>query len=99
MPLTVTRTSGHFPNACATAPVKPTFTQSEAVVYFPTKYSTATKLDTGHLNWFPYIPVQNDVNFDISPITPKLVKSVLFKKKSTSAPGPGPCCTQIKNQT
>ena len=70
--------------------VKPTLPQSETDVYSPTKYSTEAKLDTGHLNWFPYIPVQNDkyVNFDISPIAPKLVKSVLFKNKSTSAPRP-----------
>ena len=46
--------------------VKPTFSQPEADAYFPAKYSTTLKLDTGRLNWFPYIPVGNveRVDFD-----------------------------------
>ena len=69
--------------------VKPSFTKYDADNYFPAKYSQPLHLNMSNLNWFPYIPVPyaEGSDFDLGPVTPKLVKSVLQKKKATSAPG------------
>jgi hypothetical protein len=40
------------------------------------------------LSWFPYLPEKKFGHaFDMSPITPSLVRKVLGSKKATSAPG------------
>ena len=54
------------------------------------KYSNPCKLDFDKTRWFPYIPVPDDTNtpFDLRPITPKQVKSILASKQATSLPGP-----------
>jgi hypothetical protein len=41
------------------------------------------------LSWFPYLPEEKfGHGFDLSPITPSLVRKVLSSKKATSSPGP-----------
>jgi hypothetical protein len=41
------------------------------------------------LSWFPYLPEKKfEHAFDITPITPSLVRKVLGSKRATSAPGP-----------
>lgn len=67
----------------------PTFSAESANMYYPGKYSKPVHLDFAQLHWFPHLPVENKTcQFDLSHVTPKFVKSVLQKKKPTSAPGP-----------
>jgi hypothetical protein len=41
------------------------------------------------LSWFPYLPEEKFGHaFDMSPITPSLVRKVLGSKKASLAPGP-----------
>jgi hypothetical protein len=45
---------------------------------FPEKYKVLVRLQQGHLSWFPYLPEEKFGHaFDVSPITPSLVRRVL----------------------
>jgi hypothetical protein len=57
--------------------------------YYPEKYQVPVRLQQGHLSWFPYLPEDKFGHaFDMSPITPSLVRKVLSLKKATLLPGP-----------
>jgi hypothetical protein len=57
--------------------------------YYPEKYQVLVRLQQGHLSWFPYLLEDKFGHaFDMSPITPSLVRKVLSSKKATSSPGP-----------
>jgi hypothetical protein len=57
--------------------------------YYPEKYLVPVRLQQGPLSWFPYLPEDKfEHAFDLSPITPSLVRKVLSSKKATSLPGP-----------
>jgi hypothetical protein len=57
--------------------------------YYPEKYQVLVRLQQGPLSWFPYLPEEQfGHTFDMSPITPSLVRKVLSSKKATSLPDP-----------
>ena len=67
----------------------PQFPVEVANRYYPEKYQVPVRLQQGPLSWFPYLPEDKFGHaFDMSPITPSLVRKVLSSKKATSAPGP-----------
>jgi hypothetical protein len=67
----------------------PKFPVEVANRYYPEKYQVPVRLQRGPLSWFPYLPEERFGHaFDMSPITPCLVRRVLGSKKATSAPGP-----------
>ena len=57
-------------------------------MYFPEKYSQPNPVDLEALIWFPYLPMPVSTPFDLEPIRPRHIKTVLQSKKPTSAPGP-----------
>ena len=65
-----------------------TFSEDDANMYFPEKYSQPNPVDLEALIWFPYLPMPVSTPFDLEPIRPKHIKTVLQSKKPTSAPGP-----------
>ncbi len=70
-------------------PVYPTFDKPTADRYYPQKYSVPVPIAENNLKWYPYIPVRNhDHPFDLSPIKPGDIKSILQSKSNSSAPGP-----------
>jgi hypothetical protein len=57
--------------------------------YYPEKYQVPVRLQQGPLGWFPYLPEEKFGHaFDMSLITPILVRKILGSKKATSAPSP-----------
>ena len=66
----------------------PTFSKEVADQYYSARYSSVDPIDLSSASWFSYIPVPQEVTFNLSPIRPKDVKEVLAKKSPTSAPGP-----------
>lgn len=71
----------------STNPARPSFSAEYANRYYPQKYSSSTPLDVTKLNWFPFIPTDRPTPFDLSPVLPKHLRSLLKKKKPQSAPG------------
>ena len=69
-------------------PQGPTFSETEANTYYPTKYSQPNPVDLAALTWFPYLPIPASNPFNLEPIRPKHIKAILHSKKPTSAPGP-----------
>jgi hypothetical protein len=68
----------------------PQFSVEVTNTYYPEKYQVPVRLQQGPLSWFPYLPEKKFGHaFDISPVTPSLVRKVLGSKKATSAPGMG----------
>jgi hypothetical protein len=56
----------------------PQFPVKVASRYYPEKYQVSVRLELGHLSWFPYLPEKKfGHGFDMSPITPSLVRRVL----------------------
>jgi hypothetical protein len=56
--------------------------------YYPEKYQVPAGLERGQLSWFPYLPKRKFGHaFDMSPITPSLVRRVFDSKKATSLLG------------
>ena len=78
--------NGSFGN---TSP-KPTFTKDTANTYYNAKYSRPVHLNLMNLNWFPYVQTGSDIHnqFNMSPVKPRDIRSILKDKKATSAPGP-----------
>jgi hypothetical protein len=67
----------------------PQFQVEVANRYYPDKYQVRVRLQQGPLSWFPYLPEKKFGRaFDMSLITPSLVRKVLGSKKATSARGP-----------
>ncbi len=69
-------------------PQFPTFSKETADKFFTERYENPTYLDPTQLNWFPYIPVTLNSEFNLDSIKPKDIKNILKAKSSTSAPGP-----------
>ena len=69
-------------------PKHPTFTKQQADTFFKQRYENPVVIDQSKLNWFPYIPEKLSSEFDLSSITPKMIKDILRSKSSNSAPGP-----------
>ena len=66
----------------------PTFDKYKADTFFQKTYNITHSIDPARLNWFPYIDITNlNTPFNMSPIKPKDIKSVLKKKSSNSSPG------------
>jgi hypothetical protein len=56
----------------------PQFPVEIANRYTPEKYQVPLRLQQGPLSWFPYLPEERFGHaFDMSPITPSLVRKVL----------------------
>jgi hypothetical protein len=56
----------------------PQFPVEVAIRYYPEEYQVPVRLQQGHLSWFPNIPEDKPGHvFDMSPITPSLVRKVL----------------------
>jgi hypothetical protein len=56
----------------------PEFPVKVANRYYPEKYQVPVRLQQGHVSWFPYLPENKFGHaFDMSPITPSLVRMVL----------------------
>jgi hypothetical protein len=67
----------------------PEFPVEVANRYYPEKYQVPVRLQQGHLSWFPFLSEDKFGHaFDMSRITPSLVRKVLSSKKATSLPGP-----------
>ena len=58
-------------------PKRPTFDKITADNFYPSTYSTPPIHDPSKLNWFPYLPDHQRYEFNLSPITPKDVKSII----------------------
>ena len=73
-------------------PVAPTFSELDANTYFPSKYGKPNPVDLQIVSWFPYVPTRDDqspaIPFNLEPIRPRDIRSVLSNKRATSAPGP-----------
>ncbi len=55
------------------------------------KYGVANPVVIENLNWFPYLPLGNDAaytEFNLNPIRPRDILTILKHKNATSAPGP-----------
>ncbi len=65
----------------------PTFSKDTAESFYFSRYSTASPLNTSKLSWMPPLP-KISTPFDLSPITPSIVKNILKSRKNNSAPGP-----------
>jgi hypothetical protein len=56
----------------------PQFPVEVANRYYSEKYQSLVRLQRGQLNWFPYLTEEKFRHaFDMSPITPSLVRKVL----------------------
>ena len=67
---------------------KPTFSKDTADVYYRANYSVPPEFDPASLNWFPYVRESLDVTpFNQLPVRPRDIKTILSKKKPSSAPG------------
>jgi hypothetical protein len=67
----------------------PQFPVEVANRYYPEKHQVPVRLQQGPLSWLPYLPEEKFGHaFDMSPITPCLVRKVLSSKKIISSPGP-----------
>ena len=65
---------------------RPTFDRAFASEWYSNKYSTPVPLSQEAVSWFPRLP-EADSGFDLRPIRPRDVRSVLSKKKASSSPG------------
>ena len=65
---------------------RPAFDMAFANEWYKNRYSTPVPLSQEAVNWFPRLP-EVDKEFDMGPIRPRDVKSVLSKKKGSSSPG------------
>ena len=54
--------------------------------WFKSRYSNPVSISRQAVSWFPTLPV-GDVGFDMGPIMPRDIKSVLSRKKANSSPG------------
>ena len=70
--------------------VKPSFSKEECFSYFTAQYSNPSSQYQGLPEWAPQVmhPPNVETDFDLSPITPRLVKTTLQKCSSSSSPGP-----------
>ena len=64
---------------------KPTFNHDFANEWFRNRYSTPVSLSQEAVSWFPNIPVPEE--FDMGPVRPRDITSVLSRKKASSSPG------------
>ena len=65
---------------------RPSFDKAFADEWYKNRYSTPAPLAQEAVSWFPRLP-EGDKDFNMGPIRPRDVKSVLSKKKASSAPG------------
>ena len=69
--------------------IAPTFSSSDAITHFSQSFSNATSNYTTLPQWVPSVMPAPDISegFDLSPITPGVLKSMLKRCKRRSAPG------------
>ena len=65
---------------------KPTFDKTFADEWYKNRYSIPVPLAPDAVSWFPRLP-EGEIGFDMRPIRPKDVKSVLSWEKASSSPG------------
>ena len=75
-------TNGTFGDAQST----PTYDKSIADEFYKSRYENPVDIDFEKLKWFPSVEAPS-VPYDLSPYTPKDIRSALSKKNSNSAPG------------
>ena len=70
----------------------PSFRKTDADHFYPTTYSLPKVIQVEDLNWFPMVPrVPQDpgyTQFNLEPIKPRDVRSVLKNANQKSSPGP-----------
>ena len=64
----------------------PTYSKSIADQFYKSRYEDPVTIDFEKLKWFPNVEAPS-VPYDLSPYTPKDIRSALLKKNSNSAPG------------
>ena len=65
---------------------RPSFDKAFADEWFKRRYSVPVPLAPEAVSWFPRLP-EGDKDFDMGPIRPRDIRSVLSKKRASSAPG------------
>ena len=65
---------------------RPSFDKAFADEWYKSRYSTPVPLAQEAVSWFPRLPEVGE-EFDMGPIRPRDVKTVLSKKKASSSPG------------
>ena len=64
----------------------PSFDAAYANQWYKDRYSNPVSISREAVSWFPMLP-EGEKQFDMGPIRPRDVKSVLSRKKATSSPG------------
>ena len=64
----------------------PTFDKAMADQFYKEQYEKPVTIDFDKLKWFPSVEAPS-IPYDLSPYTPKDIRSALSKKNSNSAPG------------
>ena len=67
-------------------PLKPTFSVETANAFYQGTYAVCNPVIVPNLHWFPHLPV-DEATFNLDPVRPKHIRSILQHKKPTSAPG------------
>ena len=64
----------------------PSFDGRFASQWYRERYSNPVSISREAVSWFPTLP-KGDKQFDLGPIRPRDIKSILSKKKAGSSPG------------